>query len=175
MSKAKKENGVTLVSLIITIIVMIIIASIPLNMSYKSIDESKDEKLNSELLIVGQAVINEYEKAVLLGYTINSAIPSNYVGTKIAIEELPEGISWEINEEPIQFYKSYYEILPEELKQIGIEKATDTYIVNYYTGEVYNETVKTSSSGNPLYIKSKNLQINDTNEDLDSFSDWTTE
>ena len=35
---------------------------------------------------------------------------------------------------------------------MDIYNIKDTYIVNYKTGEVYNETQKTTNDGNILYI-----------------------
>ena len=40
----------------------------------------------------------------------------------------------------------------EQFKELGITDIKDTYIVNYKTGEVYNETQKTTNDGNILYI-----------------------
>lgn len=37
---------------------------------------------------------------------------------------------------------SYYRINNEQFKELGITDIKDTYIVNYKTGEVYNETQK---------------------------------
>ena len=40
----------------------------------------------------------------------------------------------------------------EYLKELNITKATDTYIVNYKTGEVINATQMVTNKGTPLYI-----------------------
>ena len=46
----------------------------------------------------------------------------------------------------------YYELSSDDLKQFGIDKAEDTYIVNYKTGEVFNTSEKTTGDGSPLYL-----------------------
>ena len=71
------NKGITLIALVITIVVLLILASIGIGGAITGVDESTDQKLKSEL---------------------------------------------------------------------------DTYIVNYKTGEVYNETQKTTNDGNILYI-----------------------
>ena len=43
-----------------------------------------------------------------------------------------------------------------DLKNLGIKKEEDSFIVNYKTGEVINETIKVTKSGSALYVYSKN-------------------
>ena len=55
------------------------------------------------------------------------------------------------------YAKEYYNLKSfvknnEQFKELGITDIKDTYIVNYKTGEVYNETQKTTNDGNILYI-----------------------
>ena len=38
------------------------------------------------------------------------------------------------------------------LKEMGVSQVEDSYIVNYKTGEVINETLKVTRSGQPLYV-----------------------
>ena len=41
------------------------------------------------------------------------------------------------------------------LKELGIEKETNTFIVNYKTGEVINKTQKVTKAGRALYTYAK--------------------
>ena len=65
-------------------------------------------------------------------------------------------------EEQIDLFFESNSITDEETKKyikdviLGIKKEEDTFIVNYKTGEVINETKKTTKSGKALYIYAKN-------------------
>ena len=45
----------------------------------------------------------------------------------------------------------YYKLAPDKLREIGITNTRDTYIVNYKTGEVINESKK-KINDKPLYL-----------------------
>lgn len=77
----------------------------------------------------------------------------------------------------------YYRLKTDDLKKLKIvspgdleeevttEETIDTYIVNYRTGEVYNETKQLTKSNNKiLYVKSKTVEKEKT-EDNTSFVD----
>lgn len=49
--------------------------------------------------------------------------------------------------------KQYYLLTPETLKKLDINNSKDTYIVNYYTGECYNSTVRTTPQNNKVLYK----------------------
>ena len=87
------------------------------------------------------------QHAVLQRYTKYSLTKDEtmLVGDKIEEENLDSNITW-------QKQGSYYRINNEQFKELGITDIKDTYIVNYKTGEVYNETQKTTNDGNILYI-----------------------
>lgn len=136
--KKERESGVTMIALIVMVVVLAIILSISITAGIYSSGKTKDEKLLSELTIVQQAVLQQYEKykvtkqeAMLIGDTLTEEQNATlFVGDYLFSRILE----------------------PEKLKQIGISHTQDTYIVNYKTGEVYNATKKTTSSGDPLYI-----------------------
>ena len=48
----------------------------------------------------------------------------------------------------------YYRLSDSDLKEMGVTQAQDSYIVNYKTGEVINETLKATRTGVPLYTYS---------------------
>lgn len=156
MQKIKNEKGVTLVALVITVIVSIIIASIGINIGLDSVNSTKDRNLQAELEIVGQAAITEYTKAVELDYLNDTPYPSNFVGTVVSVSALPirpSGESWALSTEDATTYKSYFRLTPNDLQKLDIANSEHTYIVNYYTGEVFNETKQKASNGADLYIK----------------------
>ncbi|MBR3697400.1 MAG: hypothetical protein IKM97_03950 [Clostridia bacterium] len=170
MLKIKNENGISLIVLVVTIIVLFIIFSVTINIGTESIYSSKDKKLMAEIEIVQQACISEYEIANKLGYLENpSTVPANFVGTEVLVANLPSITGkWVIETEPLEAYKKYFRLNPYELEQLGIKNSEDTYIVNYYTGEVYNETVRETSDNVLLYIKS--LSSNQVQKQIDNTS-----
>ena len=65
MNIRKKNNGITLVALVITIIVLIIIASISITGILQDTDETKDNVAISELGMVQHAILERKTKAQL--------------------------------------------------------------------------------------------------------------
>ena len=167
MQKMKNQKGITLTALIITIIVFMIILSITVNIATNSIDYTKDRKMQAELEMIQQACISEYTKAKKLGYLENSTeVPANFVGKEIPVENLPvQSYGWFFNNNPEEAYKKYFELTPEDLEVLNISDSNNTYIVNYYTGEVYSEGIS-------LYRKPANTHHEESSEDTTSFTDW---
>lgn len=174
MLKIKNQSGITLTGLVVTIIVLMIILSISVNLGVDSISQTRDRKLQAELEMVQQACISEYTKAMQLGYLENTATkPANFVGTEVAISSLPSVTgAWTLTSEPTEKYKKYYRLTPEDLENLDILNSEHTYIVNYYTGEVYNETKKTTSEHVDLYIKSKSVTAIPDDADTQNFVNW---
>ncbi len=187
MLKMKNENGITLVVLVVTIIVMLIIAGISINMGTDSVNSTRDRKYQGELEVIQQACITEYTRAKKLGYLVEDSEtvnpPANFVGTMLTYSDI-SGIDFgktvssdgrscfllngnqaiiEGNEN-YRAYKNYFRVDSKQLEQLGVLDAEDTYIINYYTGEVYNETKKVSSEGYPLYIISVDINEYDRNQ-----------
>lgn len=185
----KNENGITIIALVITIIIMMIIAGIGIgNLSGErsNINIASKQVLLYELTEVQQAVLETY-----LTYKQTQG-QTNLYGTKITewqtVRDLVQTINEEvynrvhnydkfyINDEDMGILKSeydsnidekcYYEINKNDLKKmgfenidlesIGLEKDEDTttiFIVNYYTGEVFNIVVRATEDGTPLYVR----------------------
>lgn len=172
MQKIKNEKGITLVALVITIVVTIMLASITMTLGMDSVNSTKDRKLQSELQMVGQATITEYSKALELNYIKeDGTIPANFIGENIDISSisLPGGKSWALSSSEAVGYKSYFRLSPEKLKELEILNSEHTYIINYYTGEVYNETKEKASNGEALYIRMKGNVITEKPTDNASF------
>jgi len=146
----RKEKGITIVSLVVTIIVLLIIAGISIENSTTGINEAKENKQIAELTIIQHAILERYTSSI---YT-KQALP----GTTVEKSEV-EAIIYEINETcgtDITLKGTEYKRLSEQdLEKLGIEKEEYTYIVNYKTGEVINETVKATEEKQALYIYSK--------------------
>lgn len=192
----KNQNGITLVTLVITILVLLILASASLNMTFTEIDNVRNDKLKAELGIVRQAVVEQYQKAEALGKTGVSKSEEQldiWVGTRISTSEdidLPEGLiailrenGLEDNENAYMFTYNenswenqedlYYRLNKENLQTLGIDKSEHEYIVNYKTGEVYNETQKVTFDNELLYLTPVNYGSSNAIDDEQTFNDWS--
>ena len=152
---SNKQKGITLVSLVVTVIVLLILSSVGVNMGIRGINSSKDAKLMSELEIVQHAVLEQYSKYELTKDTVY------LVGNKSTSDEVKKyadelGITLaNIPENYVN--KDYYRLDKASLVAIGIKNTNDEYIINYITGEVMNITVKKLSNNSPLYIKANSF------------------
>lgn len=154
----KNENGVTLISLVITIIVLLILASISTFSGVRNVNESRDSAAKTELKFVQQAVLQTYTKYtltddndILVGLQF-----SDFTGLNEIIEQIEEktNITIELKDNNAN---NYYLLDGASLHALGITNTEDEYIVNYTTGEVINKTkLVTSKSKEPLYIYGKN-------------------
>jgi type II secretory pathway pseudopilin PulG len=163
-----KDNGVTLISLIVTIIVLMIILSITINYGVSTIYEVSNDKMESELSLVQEAIMQQYalvkskNELGLVATSISSnkslssdsGRPTDLVGTRIAdvTTITNKGFSTPINNYSsnatnLTYEQYYYSLNKNDLKSIGIEKQDNSssnstkeikYIVNYSTGEVFD-------------------------------------
>ncbi len=154
-----KEKGITLIALIITITVLIILAGIGVYSGVESIREAGSDKLETELGMVQHAILQQYYK-----YTVTKN-ENDIVGESVSISEINAlenemGITMQKGEEieNLPIAEKYYRLTPTLLESIGVEDAEDTYIVDYSTGEVLNETVKKTTTGIVLYLKGSSVQ-----------------
>lgn len=155
MYKFKTQKGITLVSLVITIIILLIISSIGINFGISGINSTKDSKLESELNMVQHAILEQYTK-----YKTTKDIVY-LVGNKVQKEQL-NGITQElgitlVNIPDTYSNKDYYKLDKASLKEIGIQDTNDEYIINYISGEVINITKKRLSNNTPLYTKANSF------------------
>lgn len=150
----KEQKGITVVTLLITVIVLLIISGIGIKMGTDSIKSSKDGALASDLAMVQHAVLEQYTK-----YQTTKDI-TYLVGNKVAKEEMTQ-IAKDLNitlaNIPQNYSnKDYYRLDKASLLEIGIENTDDEYIVNYISGEVINMTQKTTSD-TALYIRANSF------------------
>lgn len=169
-TQMKKNSGITLIALAVTIIILIIIASVGTYSGIKTLRDANEKVQISEIGIVQQAVVENYAKYLVTKQT-------QYLrGTEVSYAEVQKLVN-EINSknrtEDLVVLKGtsgttditdyYYELSAENLDQMKIfkdqvsEEETsnrDTYIVNYKTGEVINKSLKVTYTGIPLYTYS---------------------
>ncbi len=148
------KNGVTLVALAITLVIMAILSVVAINLGTDSIETSRDAKLVSELGIVQHAVLEQYAKyeatkdtSYLVGDKINKSIVKQIASQlEINLANIPASYA----------NQDYYKLNNESLKKIGIKDADeyeDIYIVNYVSGEVINMSQLKTSIGSALYVR----------------------
>lgn len=147
----RKNKGITLVALVITIILLIIISGISITGTIGNQKEAEAATQIEELNMIQQAILQRYTKSQLT----KEELP----GTKIDKQQV-ETIINEINTKAGTSINlkgtEYFQLNNEDLEKIGITGKEDIYIVNYKTGEVINDTIKVTNSGEALYIYSKN-------------------
>lgn len=148
----RKNNGITIITLVITIIILLIIAGISITGTIKGKEETEQSTQIYELNVIQHAILERYTKAQLT----KEELP----GTKIEKSEV-QSIIDEINTISngninLKGSESEYKRLTAlDLEKLGVTEENDTYIVNYVTGEVINETKKVTELGTPLYIYAK--------------------
>ena len=178
---SKNRNGITLISLIITIIVLLIIVGITVRYGVSEIHDVQNKKMESEVSIVQEAVMQRYalvksenqlgkivsshDSDVMLANDTNR--PKEFLGKRLANPKTTLGkdfasvtlIKDYTSATTGLTYEEYYYLLSEsDLIALGIEKGSDlqfsndtslkgrSYIVNYFTGEVFD-------IGNKKYYK----------------------
>lgn len=146
----RKEKGISLVALTVTIIILMIIAGISIGGSIIGVRETEESTQISELTIIQHAILERYTSSILT----KEELPGTVI-EKSEVQKIIDEIN-EICKEDITLKGTEYKRLTEQdLKNIGIENEEYTYIVNYKTGEVINESIKTTESKKALYVYSK--------------------
>ena len=149
----RKNEGITMVSLVVTIIVMLIIAGISVGGAIRGHRETEDVAEMSELNMVQHIILERYTKTKLT----KEDLPGTSFTSQADLDAIIDAIELASGEE-IQLkdsdYSNYKRLNQADLEDLGISKEEDIYIVNYKTGEVINETKKITNSGKVLYIYS---------------------
>ncbi|MBR3133475.1 MAG: hypothetical protein IKG42_05385 [Clostridia bacterium] len=121
----KKENGVTLVALVITIIVMIILASITIAASTNLTKKNKLKNLQTNMLLIQAKAEDIYNKKE---YGEIDEFPGEKSGSDYA--EACEALKDSSGE--------YTRHLVKGESQYGLQVDSDDFYVNYKTGDVYS-------------------------------------
>lgn len=150
------EKGISLVTLVITIVVMLIIAGTIVFESTDILDIADEDKLQEELTMVNNVILENYTNYLR---TKNIAYIKGEKLTDTQVQEIASKINVSLVAIPTNVKEkdlnlsTYCRLTPTDLLNIGIEGAQDTYIVNYLTGEVINETK--ANEGVKLYMYSR--------------------
>ncbi len=152
----KNNKGITLISLVITIIVLLILSGIGIKMGTNMISTSQDKKLISELNMVQHAILEQYAK-----YQATKDLSYIKVGNKMEladVKKIASNIGIELVNIPDTYSnKDYYKLDKLSLLKIGIENTEDEYIVNYISGEVINNTKKHTNDNKALYVRANSF------------------
>lgn len=149
----RKNKGITMVALVITIIILLILAGISVTGVIRGIDETNESSAISQLEMVQHALLERKTKADLTKEETLPGTTANYTELQNLINEIniksSANITLRGNKE------DYKELSTADLNELGIEKETNTFIVNYKTGEVINKTLKVTKAGRALYTYAK--------------------
>jgi len=172
MEKLKRKQGITLTVLVITVVVLMIIGGTVIYNGITEVQQAQENKALSEAQIVQGAVLQAYTN-----YT-KTKNETFLAGTQVTQDEmtaLASELGITLVTIPSKYYDedgnltniaAYYRLSPLVLEEIGIYESEDTYVVNYFTGETINATLKKTRTGKPLYTYSVN---NYENNDVTAF------
>lgn len=148
----KNEKGITLIVLTITIIVLLILIGVTIGSMAGKKGLIKDSKSNTKI-----SELNQVQQALLEAYVMykNTGNENYLVGKDIEYSEVQEVIS-NFENATLKATGNYKRLEPEDLAKLGITGGEDTYIVNYETGEVINETQSVTGNGDELYVYATN-------------------
>lgn len=126
------QKGVTIISLVITIILLIIITSITAYTGTGIIKQATLQTINTNMMLIQAKTKTIAEQAKFNNDT------SNYKGTVLSEVSGNEKIDKLVNDRIIEDTSKYYLISQEDLQDMGLEKIDieDGYIVNYETEEI---------------------------------------
>lgn len=150
----KKQDGVTLIALTITIIVIIILAGISSHFGVELIREAKLQDLETNMLLIQAKAkdaveeVNFQKSNVTDEATINQIKSENLIGTKIIENEEIKSIAigtGVIDEAKIG---EYYYLKPEHLQTMGLQNLQNVedygyFIVRYDIEDVKVEVINT--------------------------------
>lgn len=131
----KKNNGITLIALIITVIIMLILASVFITFGVKNLsDISNNSKKNIDISTIKNAVQIRYINYLEEQETKTKNFEFELLGIPVADENGNEINSNEKSE------TSYYKLYPEDLKNLNLEGtfSENYYMVNYNKNEVFS-------------------------------------
>lgn len=148
----RKNEGITLITLIITVVLLLIISGISITGTLRGHEETEEATQISELNMIQHAILERYTKTQLTKETLPGTTIS-----KSEVEEIIKDINENTNPKGSIVLKGteYRKLSTADLEKLGITKEEDTFIVNYKTGEVINASIKVTKSGKALYVYSK--------------------
>lgn len=154
----KKQNGITLISLTITIIVMLIIAGITINFSMDLVRKAKLQDLKTNMLLI-QAKAKEYVEEVSFQTAnmdsskpedlekINAIKSENLKGQKISTNPEIQQLATNTGKIDSSIIDEYYYFDEGQLVEMGIEKLNleeqGYFIVRYNIEDIKVEVINT--------------------------------
>ncbi len=154
--KKTEEKGVTLTTLVITIIVMIIIASVGIYVGNNMIKQANLQNVNTNMMLIQAKTKTISEQAKFNKDT------SNYKGIKLIEVVGNKKIDELVSNHVIEDEDNYYLLSQNDLNEMGLEKIeiSEGYVVNYDTNEIIY--VKGFEANHQTYYKlseMKNLKL----------------
>lgn len=154
--KKKGEKGITLATLVVTIIVIAILASISVYTGTNIIKKTNLQNINTNMMLIQAKTKTIAEQAKFNKDT------SNYKGMKLTDVTQNEFVEKLISNHVIEDQANWYLLSQSDLNEMGLEKIKieEGYLVNYNTEEVMY--VKGFEANNQTYYKlseMKNLNI----------------
>lgn len=130
--KDSNEKGITLTTLVITIIVIAIIASVSVYVGTDIIKQANLQNVNTNMMLIQAKVKTISEQAKFNKDT------SNYKGKKLIEVVGNKKIDELVSNNIIEDQEKYYLLSQDDLNEMGFEKIQieDGYIVNYDTNEI---------------------------------------
>lgn len=147
----RKNEGITLLAVVITIVLLLIISGISITGTLRGHEETEEATQIAELNMLQHAILERYTKAQLTKETL-PGIEKEISEVQLIIDEINSTTGQNINLKGTE----YKELSTSDLESLGITKEQDIFIVNYKTGEVINKTQKVTKTGKALYVYSKN-------------------
>lgn len=139
----KNQEGVTLFALIITVIIIMVLASVTTYMGIESLDKLRLQTISTNMLMIQIKCKSYAEKAAfsndtseLKGTLLSTVLEDSSSEEYLEVNKLIENGTISTDDE---YYDKLYLITPEDLVEMGLEIETNGayYIVNYHTEEVY--------------------------------------
>lgn len=128
----RNNKGITIVSLVITIILLIIITSVTIYIGNNIIKQVTLQNVNTDMMLIKAKVKTIAEQAKF------NKDNSNYKGTPLAQVPDNKKIDKLVEEEIVEDITKYYLLSKADLDSMGLEKVdiADGYLVNYENEEV---------------------------------------
>lgn len=151
-----RNNGITLITLVIMIVVILILTSVFIATGIDALNESKNSEIANEIYQIEQAIAEKYVSYMKNDGNIaltGSAPSSKWTTMDECVDAVLltldfEDVSFEdktmkvqkINNDFTRDYDKFVKILYSgDMAKLGLENFSDdnVYVVNYYTGSVY--------------------------------------
>lgn len=152
--KQNKDQGITMIVLVITIIVLLILAAVSITGATASKNNAKENIALSELQMIQHAALERYTKVTLTGEKYPGTVYSSLAQVKSDVSSIASEIKFDERTDK-EGNTNYYLLTPSDLAKLEITNIEDTYIINYTRGEVINKTKLKTAGGTTLYVCAK--------------------